>query len=61
MAFELRYEGLSNVPSDYACQEGDSAALIDLSIENGELRPFVHPKKIMDIQGRLYVCTGIGL
>lgn len=59
MAFELRYEGLSNVPSDYACQEGDSAALIDLSIENGELRPFVHPKKIMDIQGRL-VCVHRG-
>lgn len=59
MAFELRYEGLSNVPSDYACQEGDSAALIDLSIENGELRPFVHPKKIMNIQGRL-VCVHRG-
>ena len=53
MLKEIKYSGLSNVPGDYECEDGGLAASIDLTVENGEVKPFVRPKPFMKIQGRL--------
>ena len=44
MIKEVRYNGYTSVPSDYDCQDGDSAVSINLIQEDGALKPILPPK-----------------
>lgn len=61
MIKEIKYGGMSNVPSDYECADGELAAAVNVVNENGELRSFLHPDPIMTITGTLmFVHKGKG-
>lgn len=40
---DIDFQGLTNVPSDYACQDGELATCLNLIPEDGELQPIAHP------------------
>lgn len=44
MIKEVRYNGYTSVPSDYDCQDGDSAVSMNLIPEDGALKPILPPK-----------------
>lgn len=47
---ELLYSGLSSVPSDYSCKDGELESSLNLINEDGALHPVSQPKPIMDLQ-----------
>jgi|WetSurMetagenome_2_1015567.scaffolds.fasta_scaffold11874_8 hypothetical protein len=61
MIKEINYTGLSSAPSDYDCQDGALASVVNLVNENDSLVPVTVPDKIMDITGELlYVHKNTG-
>lgn len=46
---EIKYNGLSTVPPDNTCQDGDSAMLLNLVPEDGALKPVSAPKAIFNL------------
>lgn len=46
---EIKYNGLSTVPPDNTCQDGDSAMLLNLIPEDGALKPVSAPKVIFNL------------
>ncbi len=53
MIKEVKYAGLSSVPGDYECGDGELAVAIDVVNENGEIGPFLHPEPFMSVTGKL--------
>lgn len=47
---DIDFQGLTNVPSDYACQDGELATCLNLIPEDGELHP-IGGKKIVESFG----------
>lgn len=45
---EIKYNGLSTVPPDNTCQDGDSAMLLNLVPEDGALKPVSAPKVVFN-------------
>ena len=52
---EIKYNGLSTVPPDNTCQDGDSALLLNLFPEDGALKPVSVPKVIMELQANMRI------
>lgn len=46
---EIKYNGLSTVPPDNTCQDGDSAMLLNLVPEDGALKPVLAPKVVFNL------------
>ena len=46
---EIKYNGLSTVPPDNTCQDGDSAMLLNLIPEDGALKPVSAPKVVFNL------------
>ena len=46
MIQEIKYNGITTVPSDYECPDGDMSGMINAVIENGVVRPLCPPDKI---------------
>lgn len=46
---EIKYNGLSTVPPDNTCQDGDSAMLLNLVPEDGALKPVSAPKLLLQL------------
>ena len=46
MNAELKYNGYTAQPSDYECQDGDLAAVLNLMPEKGALHPVTEPKSV---------------
>ena len=46
---EIKYNGLSTVPPDNTCQDGDSAMLLNLVPEDGALKPVSAPKFLLQL------------
>lgn len=46
---DVAITGMATVPSDYACQDGQSAWVHNLVHEYGEIRPLNKPKSVMDV------------
>lgn len=51
MNAELKYNGYTAQPSDYECQDGDLAAVLNLMPEKGALHPVTEPKNILHYSG----------
>lgn len=49
MIKEVKYNGLSSVPSDNICSDGDSALLMNLVPEDGAIKPIPPPLPIMTV------------
>lgn len=49
MNAELKYNGYTAQPSDYECQDGDLAAVLNLMPEKGALHPVSKPKKVLHL------------
>ena len=52
---EIKYNGLSTVPPDNTCQDGDSALLLNLIPEDGALKPVAVPKVVMELQANMRI------
>ena len=52
---EIKYNGLSTVPPDNTCQDGDSALLLNLFPEDGALKPVSVPKVVMELQANMRI------
>ena len=50
MIKEIKYNGLTTVPSDNLCPDGDAAFLLNLVSEDGALKPVLPPKTVMELQ-----------
>lgn len=46
---ELKFNGYTAQPSDYECQDGDLAAVLNLMPEKGAMRPVTKPKPILNL------------
>jgi len=46
---EVKYNGLTTVPSDYECGDGDLAAVLNLVPEDGSLKPVQPPTTLMTL------------
>lgn len=46
MIQEIKYNGITTVPSDYECPDGDMSGMINAVIEDGVVRPLCPPKSI---------------
>lgn len=46
MIQELKYNGITTVPSDYECPDGDMSGMINAVIEDGVVRPLCPPNPI---------------
>ena len=46
MIQELKYNGITTVPSDYECSDGDMSGMINAVIEDGVVRPLCPPTPI---------------
>lgn len=46
MIQELKYNGITTVPSDYECPDGDMSGMINAVIEDGVVRPLCPPTEI---------------
>nr|WP_314698857.1 hypothetical protein [uncultured Prevotella sp.] len=46
---EIKYNGLSTVPPDNTCQDGDAAMLLNLFPEDGALKPVSAPKVVFKL------------
>ena len=60
---DIAITGMATVPSDYACQDGQTALLHNLVHEYGEVRPMHKPKVVMQVPigfRLLYVHSGSG-
>lgn len=60
---DIAITGMATVPSDYACQDGQTALLHNLVHEYGEVRPMHKPKVVMQVPigfRFLYVHSGSG-
>ncbi len=60
---DIAITGMTTVPSDYACQDGQTALLHNLVHEYGEVRPMHKPKVVMQVPigfRFLYVHSGSG-
>lgn len=49
MIQEIKYNGLTAVPSDYECGDGDSAMSLGLVPEDGALKPVLPPKELLSL------------
>lgn len=49
MIKDIKYEGYSTSPSDYACRDGEMASLIGLVPEDGALKPIMPPAKVFTL------------
>lgn len=50
MIKEIKYNGLTTVPPDNLCPDGDAAFLLNLVPEDGALKPVLPPKTVMELQ-----------
>ena len=46
MIQEIKYNGITTVPSDYECPDGDMSGMINAVIEDGSVKPICPPKTI---------------
>lgn len=46
MQKEIKYTGITNIPSDNECSDGDLAVLVNLTNKNGDLHPIPSPAKL---------------
>lgn len=46
MIQELKYNGITTVPSDYECPDGDMSGMINAVIEDGSVKPICTPETI---------------
>lgn len=46
MQKEIKYTGITNIPSDNECSDGDLAVLVNLTNKNGDLHPVPSPAKL---------------
>ena len=46
MIQEIKYNGITTVPSDYECPDGDMSGMINAVIEDGVVRPLCPPTAI---------------
>ena len=53
MNAELKFNGYTAQPSDYECQDGDLAAVLNLMPEKGSMRPVSKSKKVMTYTGKI--------
>lgn len=49
MIKEIDYNGLSVIPSDYSCKDGELSTLVGMVPENGDLHPIAPPKKVYQL------------
>jgi len=47
MIKEVSYKGISSVPSDFLCPDGDNAMLMNLVPEDGAIKPILPPETVM--------------
>lgn len=55
MINEIKYGGLSVIPSDYECQDGELATAINLITEDGHIRPLAPPSIVLRLVQRYKV------
>lgn len=46
---EIKYTGITARPSDYDCQDGDLATIINMTNENGNIIPIIPPKTLFTL------------
>jgi len=46
---DVKYKGLTSVPSDYECGDGELAAMLNLVPEDGSLKPVQPPKTLLTL------------
>lgn len=46
---DISFGGLTTVPSDYECSDGDLAAVLNLVPEDGSLKPVQPPTTVMTL------------
>ena len=46
MIKEIKYQGISSIPSDYECADGTMDAAINIIPEDGQLKPLFQPKSL---------------
>lgn len=56
---EIKYNGLSVVPSDYECQDGTLAVALNLIPEDGALQPVFPPKTEVELSSEVGRCVFI--
>lgn len=49
MISEVKYQGVSNSPSDYQCQDGELSLSLNAIHEDGSLKPIPQPKEIFTL------------
>lgn len=55
MIKEIKYNGLTTVPPDNLCPDGDAAFLLNLVPEDGALKPVLPPKTVMELQANMHI------
>lgn len=50
MKESLTYKGMTNVPPDIDCEDGDLTASVNIINEDGAMRPIVPPKVVIKAQ-----------
>lgn len=55
MIKEIKYNGLTTVPPDNLCPDGDAAFLLNLVPEDGALKPVLPPKTVMELQANMRI------
>lgn len=50
MTKEIKYKGYTTVPSDYECEDGTFAAMLNLVPDNGSLKPVQPPTVILQLE-----------
>lgn len=60
MEKEIQYTGLSNLPSDYQCSDGELDLAFNLINENGELKPLLLPGVLLAPKGEGLASGALG-
>lgn len=55
MIKEIKYNGLTTVPPDNLCPDGDAAFLLNLVPEDGALKPVLPPKTVMELSANMRI------
>lgn len=51
MIKEIKYNGITAVPSDYECPDGDLDGVLNLIPDDGSIRPILSPKTLLTLAG----------
>ena len=50
MIKEIKYNGYTTSPDDYACPDGDMAACLNMVPDEGTLKPVLPPSDVFDLR-----------